>query len=235
MRREWTGTLLLSSVWMIAQPVEAQFTGHAIYAIDGAITDVGQDEGNATLAFSLGAGATHSFFSRNRVGLVVGADVLVRAFGLGIPGRAERSAGVFDQSDLVIDEIVAVRLRRVLAGLYLEQRRIDRGTSLGTIDFPASAIGFLVDFPLGNDDRSGVRVSYARYRSGSLRLQGSTVEPEIDSGRSIRVSGRYFFSDRWGLRVEYSDIKLVLGDIPPTFTFFDHRQTVASLGALLSF
>lgn len=226
---------MLLAAWMLVQPAEAQFTGHAIYEVGSATTDVGEDGGNATFAYGFGAGATYSLLSSNRLGLVVGADILVRAFGVSLPERAERGAGAFDQSDLVVNELLALRVKRVLAGLYLEQRRIDRGTALGTIGFPASAVGFLADVPLGSDNRSGVRVSYARYRSGRLRLQGSMTEPEIESGRAVRVSGRYFFSSRWGFQVEYSDIELVFEDIPPTFIFFDHRQKTVSLGALLSF
>jgi len=235
MRRKLAGTLLLIGTALFPHTAWAQFAGHVIYEVGGAMTDVGPYEGGGTMAYGFGAGVTQSFFSTNRIGLVVGADVLVRAFGVSLPGRVENGVGVFDQSDLVLDEIVAVRLRRVLAGLYLEQRRIDRGTSLGTINFPTSAIGFLVDLPIGDDSRSGVRVSYARYRSGSFRLQGSAVEPEINSGRSIRVSGRYFFSTRWGVQVEYADVEIVLDDLPPTFTFFDHRQKTLGLGVLLSF
>jgi hypothetical protein len=235
MGRNWTGTLLLSGAWMLAQPAEAQFSGHAIYEIGSASTDVGEAQGTTSLAYGFGAGGSYSFSATKGIGLVVGADLLVRAFGVSLPGAVEQGAGVFDQSDLVVDEIVAVRLRRILAGLYLEQRRINRGTALGTIGFPASAIGFLADIPIGSGDRTGVRFSYAQFRSGRLQLQGSTVEPEIDSGRSIRVSGRHYFSERWGIRAEYTDIELLLEDIAPTFTFFDHRQKTVSIGALLSF
>ena len=235
MRRELTGSLLLFGALVLCQPAEAQFYGQALYEVGGATTDIGGDQGNASLAYGFGVSGNYSFLSSNNIGLVVGADLLVRAFGVSLPGRVERGAGVFDQTDLVVDEIVAVRLRRGLVGVYFEQRRIDRGTSLGTIGFPASAIGFMAEIAFSDDERTGVRFSYAPFRSGRLRLQGSEVEPEIDSGRSIRVSGRYFFSDRWGLRVEYSDIELVLEDISPTFTFFDHSQRAISLGAILSF
>jgi hypothetical protein len=220
---------------MLAQPAEAQFSGHAIYEIGSATTDVGEAQGTTGLAYGVGAGASYSFSATEGIGLVVGADLLVRAFGVSLPGAVERGAGVFDQSDLVVDEIVAVRLKRILAGLYLEQRRIDRGTALGTIGFPASGIGFLVDVPLGSTDRTGMRFSYASFGSGRLRLQGSTVEPEIDSGRSIRVSARHYFSSRWGVRGEYTDTELLLEDVAPTFTFFDHRQKMVTVGALLSF
>jgi hypothetical protein len=233
--RKWTRTLLLSGVWMLAQPAEAQFTGHAIYEIGSTTTDVGEDQGSATLAYGFGASGSYSFLSENSVGLVVEAELLVRAFGVSLPGRAERDAGVFDQTDLIVDEIVAVRVRQILAGLYLEQRRIDRGTVLGTVGFPASGIGFVADIPLGSSDRTGVRFSYAQFRNGRLRLQGSTTEPEIDSGRSIRVSARHYFSSRWGVRGEYTDIELLFADVAPTFTFFDHRQKTVTLGALLSF
>jgi hypothetical protein len=220
---------------MLAHPAEAQFTGHALYEIGSATTDVGDAQGNASFAYGFGVGGSYSFLATERIGLVVGADLLVRAFGVNLSGVVDNGPGVFDQSDLVVDEVVAVRLRRILAGLYLEQRRINRGTALGTIGFPASGIGFLVDVPLGSTDRTGVRFSYASFGSGRLRLQGSTVEPEIDSGRSIRVSGRHYFSERWGVRAEYTDVELLLEDIAPTFTFFDHRQKMVTVGALLSF
>lgn len=235
MTRKYTSALLLSAAWMLAQPAEAQFSGHALYEIGSATTDVGEDQGSASLAYGFGVGGVFSFLPENTVGLAVGADLSVRAFGLNLSGRAERGAGVFDQSDLLVDELIAVRVKGILAGLYLEQRRIHRGTALGTIGFPASGVGFLVDVPLGSAERNGVRFSYAQFRSGRLQLQGSSAEPQIDSGRSFRVSGRYYFSDRWGFRVEYSDIELILEDIAPTLTFFDHRQNAVTLGALLSF
>ena len=199
------------------------------------MTGSGEDQGNASLAYGFGAGASYSFLSTKSLGLVVEANLLVRAFGVDLPGRLEGDPGVFDQTDLILDELVAMRVRRFLAGLYLEQRRIDRGTTLGALGFPASAVGFAVDAPLGRGERTGVRVSYAWFQRGRLRLQGSAVEPEIDSGRSVRVSARHYFSSRWGLRGEYSDIELELEDVPPTFSFFDHRQRTVSLGALLSF
>ena len=225
----------LFGVWMVSQPAEAQFSGAAVYELGIATTDVGEDQGNASLAYGFGAGVTYSFFSANSVGLVVGADLLVRSFGVDLPDRIQRDVGVFDQTDLIFDQLVALRFRRILAGLYLEQRRIDRGTALGTLGFPASAVGLVVDAPLGSGDRTGVRFSYAWFRSGRLRLQGSAIEPEVDSGRSIRVSARHYFSNRWGFQGEYADVELLLEDIPPTFTFFDHRQRAVTFGALLSF
>ena len=226
---------MLCGVWLVAEPAHAQFSGHAIYEIGSATTDAGETQGSNGLAYGLGAGGSYSFLAGKEIGLVVGVDVLVRAFGVRLPGTVERGAGVFDQSDLVLDEIVAVRLRRILAGLYLEQRRLNRGTTLGTIGFPASAIGFLVDIPIGSGDRTGVRFSYAQFHTGRLRLQGIADEPEIDSGRSIRVSARHYFSSRWGVRGEYTDTELLLEDVAPTFTFFDHRQKMVTIGALLSF
>ena len=163
----------LFGVWMVSQPAEAQFSGAAVYELGFATTDVGEDQGNASLAYGFGAGVTYSFFSANSVGLVVGADLLVRSFGVDLPDRIQRDVGVFDQTDLIFDQLVALRFRRILAGLYLEQRRIDRGTALGTLGFPASAVGLVVDAPLGSGDRTGVRFSYAWFRSGRLRLQGS--------------------------------------------------------------
>jgi len=227
--------MFLLGAWMISQPAEAQFSGAAVYELGAATTDVGEDQGNASLAYGFGVGGTYSFFSANSIGLVVGADLLVRSFGVDLPDRIQRGAGVFDQTDLILDQLVALRFRRILAGLYLEQRRIDRGTALGTLGFPASAVGLVVDVPLGSGDRTGVRFSYAWFRSGRLRLQGSAIEPEVDSGRSVRVSARHYFSNRWGFQGEYADIELVLDPLAPTLTFFNHRQRTATFGALLSF
>jgi hypothetical protein len=227
--------LVLCGGWMLAQPAYAQFSGQAAYEIGSATTDAGDAGGTAGLAYGVGAGATYSVVGGNGIGLVVGADVLLRAFSVSLPGTVERSAGAFDQSDLVIDEIVAVRWRRILAGLYLEQRRINRGTVLGTIGLPASAIGAVAEIPIGSADRTAVRVSFAQFQRGHLRLEGSAVEPAIDSGRSIRVSARHYLSSRWGLRGEYTDTEVLLEDVAPTFTFFDHRQRMATVGALLSF
>ena len=227
--------MLVFGAWMVPQPAEAQFSGAAVYELGIATTDVGENQGNASLAYGFGVGGTYSFFSANSVELVVGADLLVRSFGVDLPDRIQRDAGVFDQTDLILDQLVALRFRRILAGLYLEQRRIDRGTALGTLGFPASAVGLVVDAPLGSGDRTGVRFSYARFRSGRLRLQGSAIEPEVDSGRSVRVSVRHYFSNRWGFQGEYADIKLVMDPLAPTFTFFNHRQRTATFGATLSF
>jgi hypothetical protein len=235
MGRNWIGALFVSAACVLAQPAHAQFSGQAIYEIGSATTDAGETQGSNGLAYGLGAGGSYSFLAGKGIGLVVGADVLVRAFALRIAGTAERGAGVFDQSDLIVDEIVAVRVRRIVAGLYLEQRRLNRGTTLGTIGFPASAIGFLAEIPIGSGDQTGVRVSYAQFQSGRLRLQGSTVEPEIGSGRSIRVAARHHFSRRWGVHGEYSDTEILLEDAAPTFTLFDHRQKMVTVGALLSF
>ena len=227
--------MFLFGAWLISQPAEAQFSGAAVYEIGIATTDVGEDQGDASLAYGFGVGATYSFFSANSVGLVVGADLLVRSFGVDLPDQIQRGAGVFDQTDLILDELVALRFRRILAGLYLEQRRIDRSTALGTLGFPASAVGLVVDTPLGSGDRTGVRFSYAWFRNGRLQLQGSAIEPEVDSGRSVRVSVRHYFSNRWGFQGEYADVELLLENIAPTFTFFDHRQRTVTFGALLSF
>jgi len=235
MRLRWTGALLLSGACMISRPAEGQFSGAAVYELGRATTDVGEDQGNASLAYGFGVGGTYSLFPADRLGLVVGADLSVRGFGVDLPDRVEQGAGVFDQSDLILDQLVALRIRRILAGLYLEQRRIDRGTALGTLGFPASAIGFVFDAKLGSNDRTSVRFSYARFQTGRLRLQGSPVEPEIDSGRSVRVSVRHRFSARWGFQGEYGDIEINLEEVAPTFTFFDHRQRTVSFGALLSF
>src|SRR3972149_7260655 len=119
MRLRWTGALLLSGACMISRPAEGQFSGAAVYELGRATTDVGEDQGNASLAYGFGVGGTYSLFPADRLGLVVGADLSVRGFGVDLPDRVEQGAGVFDQSDLILDQLVALRIRRILAGLYL--------------------------------------------------------------------------------------------------------------------
>ncbi|MGH9463423.1 MAG: hypothetical protein ACRD1X_19645 [Vicinamibacteria bacterium] len=80
---------------MLSQPAEAQFSGAAIYELGSATTDVGEDPGNAGLAYGFGVGGEYSFFSANRLGLVVVADLSVRALAVDLPDRVDRGAGVF--------------------------------------------------------------------------------------------------------------------------------------------
>jgi hypothetical protein len=229
----------LEAVWVVAllsvaPPVQAQFSATALYEVGAARTDVGADEGDAAPAYGLGLGVSHSMFPDRTLGLAVGGDVLVRGFGLEVPGRIQSGAGVFAQSDLVLDEWIALRVGPVLAGVLLEQRRLDRGTTLGVIGFPASAAGVLLEPVFGASGRTRARFSYARYRGGRLRLAGSDVEPSLDSGWSLRASLRHRFSGRWGLQAEYTDTRLEMQDTAPTFGFFDHRQSTLSLGAFVS-
>ena len=155
--------------------------------------------------------------------------------GIDVPGRVQSGAGVFDQTDLVIDEWLALRFSRILAGVYFEQRRIDRGTSLGVIGSPASGIGVLLEPWFTASGRTRARVSYARYSGGSLRLAGSDSGPPLETGWSLRAWLRHQFTSRWGLQAEYSDVKLELEEVAPTLGFFDHRQSTLSLGAVVSF
>jgi hypothetical protein len=134
----------------------------------------------------------------------------------------------------VLDEWIALRISRIFAGVLFEQRRIDRGTTLGVIGFPASAVGVLLEPVFSASGRTRARFSYARFRGGRLRLAGSDVEPGVDSGWSLRASLRHQFSGRWGLQAEYTGTRLEIEDIAPTFGFFDHEQSTLSLGAFVS-
>ena len=218
----------------VAHPAQAQFSATALYEIGAARTDVGLDDGNASPAYGVGLSGAYSLSPEKTLGLAVGGDVLVRGFGIEVPGRVQSGAGVFAQSDLVLDEWIALRIRRVLAGVLLEQRRIVRGTSLGVIGFPASAFGFVLEPVLAASGRTRARFSYARFSGGRLRLEGSGLEPSVDSGWSLRASLRHQFNGRWGLQAEYTGTRLEVEDIAPTFGFFDHQQSTLSLGAFVS-
>jgi hypothetical protein len=233
MRRSLEAVSMLA-LWTVARPVQAQFSATALYEIGAARTDVGADDGNAAPAYGLGLSGFHSMFPKKALGLAVGGDVLVRGFGIEVPGRIQSAAGVFAQSDLVLDEWIALRARPILAGVLFEQRRLDRSTTLGVIGFPASAVGVLVEPVFVTSGRTRARFSYARFRGGRIRLAGSDVEPSLDSGWSLRASLRHQFSGRWGLQAEYTRTRLEIQDISPTFGFFDHRQSTLSLGAFVS-
>ena len=226
--------VLAGALLTAAHPVQAQFSATALYELGAARTDVGADEGKAALAYGLGLSISHSLFPKGALGLAVGGDVLVRGFGIEVPGRIQSGPGVFAQSDLALDEWMALRAGPILAGVLFEQRRIDRGTTPGAVGFPASAIGFLLEPVFSASGRTRARFSYARFRGGRLRLAGSEVEPSLDSGSSLRASLRHQFSGRWGLQAEYTDTRLEFEDIAPTFGFFDHRQSTLSLGAFVS-
>lgn len=224
----------LVTLLSVAHPVQAQFSATALYEVGAARTDVGADEGEAAPAYGLGLSLSYSPSPKKAIGLAVGGDVRLRGFGIDVPGRIESGAGVFAQSDLVLDEWVALRIRRILAGVLFEQRRIDRGTTLGVIGFPASAIGVLLEPVFTASGRTRARFSYARFRAGRLRLAGSDVEPSVDSGWSIRGSLRHQFGGRWGLQAEYTGTRLDIEEISPTLGFFDHEQSTLSLGAFVS-
>jgi hypothetical protein len=226
--------VLVVALLTVARSGQAQFSATALYELGAARTDVGADEGDAAPAYGLGLGVSHSLFPGAVFGLAIGGDVKVRGFGIEVPGRLESGPGVFAQSDLVLDEWIALRAGPILAGVLFEQRRIDRGTTLGVIGFPASAIGVLLEPVFTASGRTRARFSYTQYRKGRLRLAGSEVEPSLDSGWSLRASLRHQFSGRWGLQAEYTDTRLELEDIAPTLGFFDHRQRTLSLGAFVS-
>jgi hypothetical protein len=226
--------VLVVALMTVAPPVQAQFSATALYELGAARTDVASDEGDAAPAYGLGLSGAYSLFPKKTLGLALGGNVLVRGFGIEVPDRIQSGAGVFSQSDLVLDEWIALRVGPILAGALFEQRRIDRGTGLGVIGFPASAIGVLLEPVFAASGRTRARLSYVQYRGGRLRLAGSDVEPSLDSGRSIRASLRHQFSGRWGLQAEYTDTRLEFEDIAPTFGFFDHQQSTLSLGAFVS-
>ena len=154
-----------------------QFKGFALYEVGAATTDLGSEEGTSKLMYGFGAGASYGFLPKKDIGIVVGADLVVRGFGLEIPDRVDLNAGVFDQNDLWFDEFVALRFRRVIAGVYFEQRRIARSRG-GTIGFPASGVGLLAEIAGGR--RTTARFSYASFPSGHLRVAGGTHRARSD-------------------------------------------------------
>ncbi len=209
-----------------------QFKRFALYEVGAATTDLGSEEGTSKLVYGFGAGASYGFLPKKDLGIVVGADLVVRGFGLEIPDRLDLDAGVFDQNDLWIDEFVALRFRRIIAGIYFEQRRIGRGRA-GTIGFPASGVGFLAEVSGGR--RTTARFSYASFSSGHLRVDGVDTEPEVTSGRSVRVSLTYRFTNRWSARGEYAYTAMELEPLPLTLSFFDHRQRSVTTGVVVAF
>ncbi len=229
--RKWT--LVLASLVLVAPPASAQFEGSASYEMGVADTDIGDEDGKASVAYSFGVGASYRMGSDEGVGFVFGVDLLVRAFGIDIPGLVDQPVAVFDQSDLFLDQFAALSFSRVMAGVYFEQRRIDRGFPLGTIGFPAAGVGFLVNADVNESGRTKVQFTYANFLSGTFELVG--IERELDSGRSFRISLRHDFASRWGVRGEYADTRLNLEPVDPTLSFFDHRQRSFSAGAVLTF
>ena len=222
--------LVMGSVLLAPTPALAQLAGFALYEVGAATTDLGSEEGTSKLVYGFGAGASYGFMPEKDLGIVVGADLVVRGFGMEIPDRLE--VGVFDQTDVWIDEFVALRFRRVLAGVYFEQRRIGRDRA-GTIGVPASGVGLLVELSAGQ--RTTARVSYASFQSGHLRVDGVDAEPELTSGRSVRVSLTYRFTNRWSARGEYAYTSMEFESLPLTLSFFDHRQRSVTAGIVLAF
>ncbi len=225
-------TLFIGSVLLAPTPALAQFAGFALYEVGAATTDLGSEEGTSKLVYGFGAGASYGFMPERDLGIVVGADLVVRGFGMEIPDRLELNVGVFNQTDLWIDEFVALRFRRVLAGVYFEQRRIGRDRA-GTIGVPASGVGLLVELQGGQ--RTTARISYASFPSGQLRVDGVDAEPELTSGRSVRVSLTYRFTNRWSARGEYAYTNMEFESLPITLSFFDHRQRSVTAGVVLGF
>jgi len=227
--------LLLVCLLAVSQPAWAQLSGRAVYEVGTLATDAGSDEGSGQLGSGFGVEGGYAFFADSRLGLVVGAKLLVRGFGVSISDRVELDMGVFDQSDLLLDQFVAVQFSGVVAGAYFEQRRIDRGTRLGTIGVPASGVGLFVRAPLIGGGRTEAEFTYAGFCGGRLRLQGISTEPALSSGRSIRLIVRHRLTDRWGVRGEIGDIELSFEPVEPTFSFFDHRQRSLTAGLTLGF
>ena len=224
--------LVMGSVLLAPTPALGQFAGFALYEVGAATTDLGPEEGTAKLVYGFGAGASYRFMPEKDLGIVVGADLVVRGFGMEIPDRLELDVGVFNQTDVWIDEFVALRFRGVLAGVYFEQRRIGRDRA-GTIGSPTSGVGLLVELAAGQ--RTTARISYAGFHSGHLRVDGVAAEPELASGRSVRVSLTHRFTNRWSARGEYAYTNMEFESLPVTLSFFDHRQRSAAAGIVLGF
>lgn len=234
-RRLETLVWVLAATLLAATSSWAQLSGGAVFEVGNATTDVGDDEGDGASMYGMGAGASYTFLSNRAIGVVVGGDLLVRGFGIDLPGRVESGPGVFDQSDLYLDQYIAAKYRRFTGGVYFEQRRIDRSTPLGKVGFPVTGIGFIVRAAIDKGDRAEARFSYASFSTGELQLQGLDVSPRLDTGRSIRIAGHYQFASRWRVRVEYADTAVDFEPIEPTFDFYDHRQSLLSVGLVLTF
>jgi hypothetical protein len=225
--------LLTCCLFFASHPALAQFRADALYEIGTSKTDLGPDEGQSMFGYGLGLSGSYSFRRESKVGLIAGADMLVRGFGLHLPGRLTEEVGVFQQADLSFDEFVALGFQSFAVGLYLEQRRIDRGTQAGEIGFPTSAAGFLARIRAG-EDRIEFQFSYAKALGGKLRVQGIAEEPEAETGRSIRMSVRYRFSGSFAVRGEYSDTEFTFDPETTLRSFFDHRQRAFHFGLVLT-
>lgn len=222
------------SACMLFTPALAlgQFHGFALYDVGVGAAGLGGESGGSALVYGVGAGGSYGFLSQRELGLVVGADVVIRGFGLKTSDRFDLDAAVFDQTDVWIDEFVAIRIRRLTAGLYLEQRSIDRGRA-GAIGSPASGVGLLAEVSHGS--RLTARLSYARFPGGHLKVDGVATEPGVRTGRSFRATVLYRLSDRWSTRGEYADTDIEFESLLPTFSFFDHQHRSMTVGVALDF
>ena len=234
--RRWLKTLVWVATILVTAPrTWAQLSGGALYEVGTATTDVGDDKDNGTPMYGMGLGASYTFLSKHPIGIVLGANLLVRAFAIDLPGRAESGAGVFDQSDLYLDQYIAAKYRRFTGGLYFEQRRIDRSTPLGKIGFPVTGIGFILRGAIDKRGRAEARFSYVSFTAGELQIQGLDGRSSLDSGRSIRIAGHYRFASHWRVRAEYANTTVQFEPIAPTFGFYDHRQSLLSVGLVVTF
>lgn len=206
-----------------------------MFEVGTSFTDVGDERGERGLAYGMGLEASYAFLSEGGAGVVIGGDLHVRGFEVNLPERVESGVGVFDQSDLYLDQYIGAQFRGIVLGAYFEQRRIDRGTPLGKIGFPVTGIGAIVRVDFDGRGRAVVRVSYARFGSGELRLQGLDSTSPLDTGQSVRIAGRFKLATRWGVSIEYSDTEIAFESRPPTLGFFDHHQRLVSAGIVLMF
>lgn len=228
------GACLVSLLLLGSRAVEAQFRFDSLYELGSSTTDLGPDDGKSMFGYGFGLSASYVLWRDRPVGLVVGADLVVRGFGLDVPDRLVEEVGVFQQTDLLLDQFVAAHVKWLTAGLYLEQRRLDRGIEAGSIGFPLSAVGFMGRASAGENGRLELQVSYARAIGGRLRLRGVADEPDVDRGRSLRISARYEFSRTYAVRGEYSDSKFSFDPETLLGSFFDHRQRGVYLGLVLT-
>jgi hypothetical protein len=222
---------LLGPLLVDSRSAQAQARFESLYELGISTTDLGPDEGQSMFGYGFGLSGSYGFRRESSIGLVAGGDLVVRGFGLDVPGRLVEEVGVFQQADLLLDQFVAARIKWLTAGLYLEQRRIDRGTEAGSIGFPASGVGVMGRASAGRDGRFELGFSYAGATGGRLRLQGVLEEPEVESGRSLRISGRY--PRTFGVRGEYSDTKFAFEPGGILGSFFDHRQRGLYVGLVL--
>ena len=215
---------------LLPTTARAQLDSHGIYEVGVASTDLGSASGDPTLIYGVGAGATHGLGNVAGLPLVVGGDLVVRGFGLKIPDGVSLNVGVFEQTDVWLNEFLALRLGAFLAGVYLEHRHIDRSRA-GTIGAPTTGIGAIVEA----GDRTKLRLTYASTVNGRLRVDGVANEPDVSSGQSARLTLTHALTDRWSGRADLSYTNVVLESTLPTLSFFNHRQTSFTLGLAVGF